>query len=113
MNPGEIVLIRLQVTGATAPKLRPALLLAHLPGSYQNLLFCGISTRLQELTPQWDELMNAGDSDFGQSGLRQPSAIRLSYLYAATNSEVAGSIGSISSARLQRLRERLIHQLQL
>lgn len=44
MNPGDVVLIPLpQFAGGTA-KLRPALVLSLLPGPYQNVLLCGIST---------------------------------------------------------------------
>ena len=51
MKPGEIVLIRLSQSGGGAMKLRLALLLSLLPGAYQNLLICGVSTRTQSLEP--------------------------------------------------------------
>jgi mRNA interferase MazF len=107
-----VVLIPLAQFAGAAPKLRPALLLACLPGAYQNLLLCGISTQLQQLQPDWDELIQTGDADFVSSGLHQPSAIRLSYLYAADRSEVAGVIGSIDPSRLERLQERLSDHLR-
>ena len=107
MSPGDVVLIPLtQFAGAT-PKLRPALVLALLPGAYQNLLLCGISTQLQQMQANWDELVQKGDADFTASGLHHESVIRLSYLYAADASELAGTIGTIEPARLQRLRQRL------
>jgi mRNA interferase MazF len=93
-------------------KLRPALLLADLPGPYQNLLLCGVSTQLQQLQANWDELMQVGDADFSSNGLHRASAIRLSYLYAADPGEIAGVIGSIDYARLQRLRQRLADHLK-
>src|SRR5437899_307200 len=107
MGPGDVVLIPLVQFAGAASKLRPALLLASLPGSYQNLLLCGISTQLQQLEPNWDEVIRSGDADFPASGLHRDSAIRLSYLYAADPSEVAGVIGSIDPLRLQRLRQSL------
>jgi mRNA interferase MazF len=107
MSPGDVVLISLTQFGGGTPKLRPALLLADLPGPYQNLLICGISTQLHLVQPNWDELIRAGDSDFPTSGLHRDSIIRLSYLYAADASETSGVIGRIDPARLQRLRQRL------
>jgi mRNA interferase MazF len=107
VSPGDVVLISLPQLGGGAAKLRPALLLADLPGPYQNLLLCGISTQLQQIQPNWDELIQPGDADFAASGLHQASVIRLSYLYAADPSEIAGKIGSIDTSRLQRLRQRL------
>lgn len=112
MNPGDVVLISLPQTGGGPPKLRPALVLAQLPGPYQNLLICGISTQLQQLQTNWDELIQATDSDFATSRLRSASVIRLSYLYAAGASEIVGRIGSIDATRLARLRQRLADLLR-
>lgn len=111
MMDGDIVLIRLPQVGGGPLKLRPALVLALLPGSYQSALICGVSTRLQQLQTDWDELIDPADADFAGSGLHRISSIRLSYLYAADASEIMGTIGSISPARLSRLRARLAKQL--
>ena len=107
MNPGDVVLIPLPEIGGATSKLRPALLVASLPGPYQNILLCGISTQLHQLQANWDELVQSGDADFIASGLRYPSIIRLSYLYAADPREIVGVIGRIDAVRLQRLRQRL------
>jgi mRNA interferase MazF len=112
VKPGDMVLIPLPQVGAGAPKLRPALLLADLPGPYQNMLLCGVSTQLQQLHANWDELIQPGDADLPSSGLHRASAIRLSYLYGADPAEIAGVIGSIGQARIQRLRQRLSDHLR-
>jgi mRNA interferase MazF len=112
VSPGDVVLIPLAQFAGAVPKLWPALLLASLPGTYQNLLLCGISTQRQQLEPNWDELIQTSDADFVSSGLHHASAIRLSYLYAADPSEVSGVIGSIDPLRLQRLRQRLSDHLR-
>jgi mRNA interferase MazF len=80
MKPGDVVLIALPSTSGGPSKLRPALVLASLPGAYQNLLLCGISTQLHSLTQSWDDMIAASDVDFGPSGLHRDSVIRLSYL---------------------------------
>lgn len=112
MTPGDVVLISLPGVGASAPKLRPALFLAELPGPYQNCLLCGISTQLHQLGAKWDELIQPGDTDFPSSGLHRASIIRLSYLHAADPGEIAGVIGRIEPARFQRLRQRLSDHLR-
>jgi mRNA interferase MazF len=111
LKPADVVLIRLPQAAGGPLKLRPALVLASLPGPFQSVLLCGISTQLQDLEPQWDELVEPTDADFQGSGLHRRSAIRLSYLYAATGSEIAGAIGRIERARLQRLVQRLAARL--
>ena len=112
MNPGDVVLILLPQAGGGTPKLRPALVLVLLPGPYQNVLLCGISTQLHLIQVNWDELIQLSDADFAASGLHQASVIRLSYLYAADATEITGTIGSIDPARLARLRTRLADHLR-
>jgi mRNA interferase MazF len=111
VNSGDVVLIPLAQVGGGPAKLRPALLLAHLPGPYQNLLLCGISTQAHAVVPNWDESIATSDHDFGNSGLHQSSLIRLSYLYAASAPEIAGLIGYIDPARLDRLLLRLAQHI--
>jgi mRNA interferase MazF len=111
MKPGDVVLVRLTQTGGGPLKLRPALVLSLLPGPYQNILICGISTQLHTLVPNWDELIQTSDADFAGSGLHRTSSVRLSYLYAIDRAEITGRIGSIDSARLARLRSRLAQNL--
>ena len=111
MSPGDVVLIPLPQLSGPA-KLRPALVLTLLPGPYQNVLLCGISTQVHLIQANWDELIQPSDGDFAGSGLHQASAIRLSYLYGADTMEIAGVIGAIESARLDRLRTHLADHLR-
>ena len=111
MTPGDVVLIRLPQMAGGPPKLRPALVLALLPGPFQSVLICGVSTRLRELQADWDEPIGPDDGDYSSSGLHQRSAIRLSYLYAADVREISGPIGHVAPQRLQRLLQRLIRLL--
>jgi mRNA interferase MazF len=112
VSPGEVILIALPQVAGGPPKLRPALVLSQLPGPFQNILLCGISTQIQSLVADWDELVRSTDPDFIGSGLHRESAIRLSYLYAGDSSEISGTIGAIDSARLTRLLTRLADHLR-
>ena len=90
-SPGDVVLIPLSPFSGGPAKLRPALLLASLPGPYQTQLVCGVSTQLHQQVPDWDELIQPGDADFPSSGLHRESIIRLSYLHATDLTEFAGA----------------------
>jgi mRNA-degrading endonuclease toxin of MazEF toxin-antitoxin module len=107
MKPGDVVLVQLPQVAGGPPKSRPALVLALLPGVYQSVLICGISTQLQDLQPGWDDKIGPGDADFSQSGLHRTSAIRPSYLYGADTGEISGVIGRIDAGRLSRVQGRL------
>jgi mRNA interferase MazF len=111
MRPGDVVLIQLPQAAGGPPKSRPALVLVLLPGPYQNVLICGISTQLQDLQPDWDDKIGPDDADFSQSGLHRASAIRLSYLYGADPGEISGIIGRVDAGRLDRARRRLAARL--
>jgi mRNA interferase MazF len=112
VSPGDVVLAHMPQAGGGAPKLRPALLLADLPGPYQRLLLCGISTQVHQIRANRDELIGPADPDFAVSGLHRPSVIRLSFLYGALDGAVGGVIGTIDPARLARLRQRLSDHLR-
>ena len=112
MNPGDIVLVHMPQFSGGPLKLRPALFLAPLPGPYQTILLCGITTQLTPLAANWDEEMNPKDADFPATGLHRHSVIRLSYLYAAEPGEIVGRIGSIDSTRRDRLRKTLSDHLR-
>jgi hypothetical protein len=111
MKPGDVVLIQLPKVGGGPLKVWPALVLALLPGAYQNVLIGGISTQLRDLQADWDERIELSDADFAQSGLHRTSAIRPSYLYAADAGEIVGIIGRVDPAGLSRVRGRLARLL--
>jgi len=111
LSPGEVVLIPLSQFSGGPSKLRPALLLALLPGPYQTHLVCGISIQLHQQVPDWDELIQPSDADFPSSGLHRASIIRLSYLHATDPTKFTGAIGQIDATRLNRLLIRLADHL--
>lgn len=108
--PGNVVLVPLPVaTGGM--KLRPALIITELPGLFRDVLACGISTRMNQLMPNWDEIIETNDDDFSTSGLKHRSLIRLSHLHNVPLHDVSGVIGTIAPERLKRLQERLARQI--
>jgi len=113
MRPGSVVLVR--IPGATEvgarAKLRPALVLAGLPGPYQDLLVCGISTRFEDIEPDWDEIVSDSEPDFAATGLHRTSAIRPSFLAAVVSDTVAGRIGEVAADRLESITTRLVGRL--
>ena len=68
-------------------KDRPCIALRRMPG-FGDWLVCGVSTQLHQEIPGFDEpiLVNAGD--FGASGLKAPSLIRLGFLNVQGASEI-------------------------
>ena len=106
-RPGQIVLFRFPYTNLNEGKLRPALLLGQLPGEYDDWLICMISSQVRHYVPDFDEVVREGDSDFGMSGLKVTSVIRVGRLAVVNGSVLVGAIGEISSERLARIRRNL------
>ncbi|MBI4526370.1 MAG: type II toxin-antitoxin system PemK/MazF family toxin [Deltaproteobacteria bacterium] len=111
MRLGEIVLLRLPQPDLSPGKLRPVLVLAELPGPFEDCLVCGISSQLHHEMRDWDERLTHDDADFATSGLKVPSVIRLNWLAAVNPSASAGTLGSVAADRLACLRQRLAAHL--
>jgi mRNA interferase MazF len=88
-------------------KLRPALLLSEVPGPYDDWLICMISSQVRQRVEGFDELIEEDDKDFPHSGLKVTSVIRIGRLAAVEGQILAGSIGTISPERMQRIRRKL------
>ena len=74
---GKIVLVALpQANGQTKP--RPAVVLREMP-PFQDLLLCGVSSQLHQVTAGFDDILQPLEADFSASGLRVASVIRLGF----------------------------------
>lgn len=77
---GQVVDFRFPQTDLEEGKLRPALLLGKLPGNYDDWLICMISSQTRQIVTGFDEIVQEGDRDFGESGLKVTSVIRVGRL---------------------------------
>lgn len=103
---GKIVLTRFPHTDLSGAKLRPVLMLR--PASrYGDWLVCMVSSRLEQAQAHLDEVVATTDSDYSASGLKVVSVLRLSRLAVLDAHLLTGSIGTIGTGRMKRVRERL------
>jgi len=110
MKNGDVVLTPLpQADGVI--KNRPAVALCQMP-PFGDWLVCGISTQLHQQAAEFDELIQASDSDFAPSGLKAASVIRLGFLAVMPASKFLGVIASISHERRGRLLRKLSEYLK-
>lgn len=106
---GQIVLFKFPQTNLVKGKLRQALLIKRLPSSYNDWLSCMISTKTgQELT-NIDEIISPNDNglEFQQTGLKTESVIRVLRLAIVSEKILLGTIGKISTERLNRIKMNL------
>jgi len=105
MKEGDVILTPVtQADGVV--KNRPAIILREMP-PYRDFLVCGVSTQLHRQVKDFDEILLPSDGDFGASGVRSTSLIRLGFLAVLSRGNIIGSIGSVSRRRHERLLKRL------
>ena len=66
-----------------------------------------ISTQLRHYIPKFDEIIHSNDDDFPNSGLKEPSVIRVGRLAVVDGNLLLGAIGEVKSDRLQRIKTHL------
>lgn len=104
---GQVVLLRLPRTDQTPGKVRPALVIRKLPGPHRDWLICMISSQLSHAVPGFDEVLSSNDPDFGDSGLKTSSVVRISRVAVVDQGILLGAIGEVSRDRLCRVKSRL------
>ncbi len=104
---GQIALTPFPNTDLSGLKRRPVLLIRPAPGRFDDWLVCMVSSQLHQAETGFDEIIASSDPDFGGSGLKAPSVLRLSRLAVLDGALLVGSIGSVAADRLGRIRVRL------
>lgn len=66
-----------------------------------------VSSQVSKAMPDLDERIQPGDRDFGSSGLKTASVIRLARLAVVEGQLLLGSVGRVADERLARLKEKL------
>jgi mRNA interferase MazF len=83
------------------------LLLGKLPSQFDDWLICMISSQLRHFVEGFDEIIKPDETDFGKSGLKVDSVIRIGRLAVVDGETLLGAIGEIDSERLFRIKTRL------
>jgi mRNA interferase MazF len=104
---GQVVVFRFPQTDLEEGKLRPALLLGKLPGNYDDWLICMISSQTHQFIEGFDEIVKESDADFGESGLKVTSVIRVGRLAVVSGEILLGAIGQVSNKRISKVKKRL------
>ncbi len=101
----EIWLVRFPFSNLTSTKVRPALVLAV---HQEELIILGIFSKIPEgkLRDTW-VLIEQGDPDFLQTGLKKTSLIRADKIATVNNSVFKRKLGTLPSEKLALVQEAL------
>jgi mRNA interferase MazF len=109
---GQIVLFKFPQTDLTTGKLRPALLLKQIDNRFGDWLTCMISTKTGQETLDLDNIIEATDLDFIESGLKSSSVFRVTRLAVISDDIPIGIVGAISLARLTKIKQNLAYWIE-
>ena len=66
-----------------------------------------ISSQTRQFITGFDEIVQEEDQDFGESGLKVTSVIRVGRLAVVSGDILLGAVGNISNERLHRVKQHL------
>ena len=112
MKPGDIILTEFPKTNFSRGKLRPALVLALMPGRHGDALLAMISSKTHQFVVGFDVLIRENDLNFAKTGLKSTSVIRLSRLATVEKRIIVAKLGEVEKDRLSIIYDRLINWIE-
>jgi mRNA interferase MazF len=86
-------------------------MISKVPDAFNDWLVCMISTKEIRFIEGFDEYIDNDSDDFGNSGLKSHSVIRISRLAIVEEKILAGNVGVISTDRMKRIRNKLANRI--
>jgi len=102
---GKIVLVPFPFTDLTAAKLRPALVLFE---GDRDVVVAFISSRVTQVSSVGSVVVGMDHGEFGLTGLKVGSVIRLDKLATVIKDMVVGEIGEIGEVLRGEINEKLV-----
>lgn len=103
----KIVLIPFPFDTFETTKVRPALCLTDSIGPHQHVVLAFISSRIPDDLLDSDLVIDSNEEDFGVTGLRVSSVLRLHRLMTASTSLIKRELGMLSPAMQERVLSKL------
>ncbi len=96
MIKGKVVLVPFPFDDLTSNKVRPALCLTDPIGPHHHVVLAFISSQIPNDNIPTDFVLSPGEIDFGATGLRVVSVVRLHRLVTLTTSAIVRELGELS-----------------
>jgi mRNA interferase MazF len=103
----KIVLIPFPFDTLEAAKVRPALCLTDPIGPHRHVILAFISSRIPDNLLESDLLIDSNEEDFGTTGLRVSSTLRLHRLMTVATSLIRRELGVLSPAAQKKVLSKL------
>jgi len=93
---GKIVLVPFPFDDLSSAKLRPAVCLTNPISPHRHVVLAFITSQIPDDVLETDIVLNSTRDDFGSTGLRTSSTIRLHRLITVTTSLIHRELGELS-----------------
>ncbi|MGH7966834.1 MAG: type II toxin-antitoxin system PemK/MazF family toxin [Candidatus Binatia bacterium] len=113
MKRGTVVLAPFPFTDLSGRKVRPALVVSRSDRSGRDAVLAFITTHRGHTLLMTDLLIEDSHPDFGQTGLKRSSVIKLDKLVTVETAILLGELGELSAALLQEVDKKLRYALEL
>ena len=107
MTKGKVVLVPFPFDDLSASKVRPAVCLTDPIGSHRHVVVAFISSQMPADSTATDVVLDVRRSDFGATGLRVASVLRLHRLVTLTTNLIQRELGELSPAWLEETDKKL------
>jgi len=107
MTKGKVVLVPFPFDDLSTSKVRPAVCRTDPFGPYRHVVLAFVTSRLPSQPAATDVILREEDPDFGQTGLKVSSALRLHRVITVSTSLIQRELGALSSERQAEVDERL------
>src|SRR5580658_4899671 len=98
MTKGKVVLVPFPFDDMTASKVRPAVCLTDPIGFHRHVVVAFVSSQRPVDLVATDVVLEPHRKDFGETGLRVPSILRLHRLVTLTTTLIRRDLGKLSQA---------------
>lgn len=96
MTRGKVVLVKFPFDDLLTSKVRPAVCLTNPIGSHSHVILAFISSRIPSDLLETDLIINTLHEDFGETGLKVTSTLRLHRLMTVTTLLCQRELGELS-----------------
>lgn len=107
MTKYKIVLVPFPFDDLSSNKVRPAVCLTEPIGQYQHVVLAFITSKVTEEPLETDILITSDDEDFGISGLRVSSTLRLHRMMTATINIIQRELGQLAETKQEIVNSKL------
>ena len=103
----KVVLVPFPFDDLSASKVRPAVCLTNEIRPYGHIVVAFITSKVSSGTPATDLTIESKNADFGQTGLKVSSTIRLHRLMTVSKTIIQRKLGELSDNHQKEIDDRL------